>query len=100
MSAARTLDQFLANEEHGRFLRSFEGPILLATVEIGPLQDKPDWSSLDHAIDTLNRAIRAANAAGLEGKTISKVCVTGCTRFGNLTLGWDFKTDAPPEVAA
>lgn len=95
MTTAITHEQFLANEEHGRFLRSYDGPILGTPVEIRSRHDQPEWTSLDHATDTVNRAIRAANQAGLEGRKISKVCVTGCTQFGNLTIGWDYKSDEP-----
>ncbi len=97
MTALDRFERFRADEEYGRLLRSYTGPILSTTVEVGARTDQPDWNSVEHATDTLFRAVTLANREGLAGKRISRFSSSGCTQYGNLVIGWDYAEEPTEE---
>lgn len=82
--------QYVQTEATGRSLRSFYGPVMDSQVEYSAIEN-PAWNSMQHASDTLFRALSAANAAGLDGRKIVNISLTGCTQYGNITIGWDLE---------
>ncbi len=83
------LERFKKDEDLGKSLRTHDLRILNTQVEVRNGPEREDWWGMNYAYDTIHRAILAANQAGFEGRRITRTSTTGCTTYGNLTIGWD-----------